>query len=208
MLINYRTVISFGEKNVKFVMSRFDSLLEEPNRLGVINAHKSGFWFGYSQCIRFFFLAFVFYVGSIFIFKHGDSPDDTYIGLFILFISAIGSGISISRAPSVSKARNAANKVFDIIEDVSKIDTRSKEGVQEIKEGKIELKSVYFKYPSRTKNVLNSLNMTIPATKKIALVGHSGCGKSTIANLLLRMYDVTGGEFLIDGVDIRKYNVK
>lgn len=52
------------------------------------------------------------------------------------------------------------------------------------------------------------MNLKIPATKKIALVGHSGCGKSTIANLLLRMYDVTEGNFLIDGVDIRKYNVK
>jgi ABC-type multidrug transport system fused ATPase/permease subunit len=44
--------------------------------------------------------------------------------------------------------------------------------------------------------------------KKIALVGHSGCGKSTIASLLLRMYDVTGGQLLIDGVDIKDYNLK
>ena len=50
--------------------------------------------------------------------------------------------------------------------------------------------------------------MKITATKKIALVGHSGCGKSTIANLLLRMYDVSGGQLLIDGIDIRHYNVK
>lgn len=52
------------------------------------------------------------------------------------------------------------------------------------------------------------MNLKIPATKKIALVGHSGCGKSTIANLLLRMYDVTEGSFMIDGVDIRDYNVR
>lgn len=50
--------------------------------------------------------------------------------------------------------------------------------------------------------------MKITATKKIALVGHSGCGKSTIANLLLRMYDVMDGQLLIDGVDIRNYNIK
>jgi len=56
--------------------------------------------------------------------------------------------------------------------------------------------------------VLNELDLKIPATKKIALVGHSGCGKSTIANLLLRLYDVTGGKLLIDGIDIRDYNVK
>jgi ABC-type multidrug transport system fused ATPase/permease subunit len=49
--------------------------------------------------------------------------------------------------------------------------------------------------------------LTIPATKKIALVGHSGCGKSTITNLLLRFYDVTGGSLKIDGIDIRDYNI-
>jgi ABC-type multidrug transport system fused ATPase/permease subunit len=49
--------------------------------------------------------------------------------------------------------------------------------------------------------------LTIPATKKIALVGHSGCGKSTITNLLLRFYDVTGGSLKIDGIDIRDYSI-
>lgn len=62
-------------------------------------------------------------------------------------------------------------------------------------------------YPSRKQKVLDSINMKIPATKKIALVGHSGCGKSTIANLLLRMYDIADGQILIDGKDIREYNV-
>ena len=52
------------------------------------------------------------------------------------------------------------------------------------------------------------MKLRIPATKKIALVGHSGCGKSTMANLLLRLYDLTGGSLLIDGVDIRDYNVR
>jgi ABC-type multidrug transport system fused ATPase/permease subunit len=56
--------------------------------------------------------------------------------------------------------------------------------------------------------VLDGMTYRIPATRKIALVGHSGCGKSTMANLLLRLYDLTGGSLLIDGIDIRKYNVR
>lgn len=50
--------------------------------------------------------------------------------------------------------------------------------------------------------------MKIEANKKIALVGYSGCGKSTIANLLLRFYDIQSGSLVIDGIDIRNYNVK
>lgn len=108
----------------------------------------------------------------------------------------------------MSKAQHAATKVFDIIEEESKIDVRKPTGETIIKEGEIELRNVDFKYPSRTQKVLNKIKLKIPATKKIALVGHSGCGKSTIANLLLRMYDVTDGQLLIDGIDIRDYNVK
>jgi ABC-type multidrug transport system fused ATPase/permease subunit len=52
------------------------------------------------------------------------------------------------------------------------------------------------------------MNIKIPATMKVALVGHSGCGKSTIASLLLRLYDLTGGSLKIDGVDIKNYNVR
>ena len=189
-------------------MTRYDKLLEVPNQIGVRNAHINGFLFGYSQCIRFLFIAFVFYIASLFIYDYGDNADDTYIGVYLLFVSALGSGIAISAAPSMSKAKHAATKVFNIIEDESKIDVRETTGETVIKEGAIELKNVEFKYPSRTLKVLNKINMKIPATKKIALVGHSGCGKSTIANLLLRMYDVADGQLLIDGIDIRDYNVK
>lgn len=64
-----------------------------------------------------------------------------------------------------------------------------------------------FKYPSRTERVLSHFYMNIPANKKIALVGYSGCGKSTITNLLLRFYEITYGQLLIDGHDIKEYNI-
>ena len=54
--------------------------------------------------------------------------------------------------------------------------------------------------------VLDGLSMKIPAGAKIALVGHSGCGKSTITNLLLRFYDITAGQIKIDGIDLNDYN--
>jgi len=76
-----------------------------------------------------------------------------------------------------------------------------------VKEGAIEFRHVDFKYPSRNVKVLDNVNFEIPATYKIALVGASGCGKSTITNLLLRFYDIESGNILIDGADIKDYNV-
>ena len=55
--------------------------------------------------------------------------------------------------------------------------------------------------------MLNLLDLEIPAAAKIALVGHSGCGKSTITNLLLRFYNISGGNILIDDIDLDNYNV-
>jgi subfamily B ATP-binding cassette protein MsbA len=65
--------------------------------------------------------------------------------------------------------------------------------VDEVVSGMIQFKEVSFKYPTRDQMVLDQMNLKIPAGAKIALVGHSGCGKSTITNLLLRFYDVIGG---------------
>lgn len=65
-----------------------------------------------------------------------------------------------------------------------------------------------FKYPTRDSIVLDKMSFEIPATQKVALVGTSGCGKSTITNLLLRFYDISSGKILLGGEPIENYNVK
>jgi ATP-binding cassette, subfamily B (MDR/TAP), member 1 len=208
IIMNYRTVIGFGSKNVEYLLEKFDALLDAPNMHGIKNAHISGFYFGYSQCIRFIFVGIIFYISAEILYRYDEDQEQVYIGVYTLFVSALGSGISLSSAPSVGKAKAAASTIFAIIDEPSQIDTRSEKGEKLIKRGEIQFKSTEFKYPSRNQQVLNGMNLLIPATKKIALVGHSGCGKSTMANLLLRLYDVTGGSLLIDGIDIKDYNVR
>ena len=77
-------------------------------------------------------------------------------------------------------------------------------------QGKIEFKNVNFYYPSdpNQKLILNGINLNFEAGKKIALIGESGCGKSTVVNLIERLYEITGGEILIDGIDIRSYDIQ
>ena len=70
--------------------------------------------------------------------------------------------------------------------------------------GEIEFKDVWFRYPTRRNDwILKGLNMKINAYETVALVGESGCGKSTTVSLLMRFYDVNFGEILIDGVNIK-----
>lgn len=74
--------------------------------------------------------------------------------------------------------------------------------------GVIEFRDVWFRYPTRKEDfVLRGLNLTINPNEQVALVGESGCGKSTFVNLLMRFYDVDFGEILLDGTNIKEYNL-
>ena len=74
-----------------------------------------------------------------------------------------------------------------------------------IQKGKIELTNINFEYPKGEQKIFKNFNLTIPAGKKIALVGQSGCGKSTIIKLLYRFYDINSGEIKIDNEDIKNF---
>jgi ATP-binding cassette subfamily B protein len=71
-----------------------------------------------------------------------------------------------------------------------------------------EFKDVSFSYPGSSKLVLNNINFRLEPSERIALVGKNGEGKTTIVKLLTRLYDVTSGEILLDGVNIREYNLE
>ena len=72
----------------------------------------------------------------------------------------------------------------------------------------LELKNVSFVYEGQTEPVLKNISFRINSTEKFALVGHNGAGKTTLVKLLMRLYDVTEGEILLNGINIKKYNLK
>ncbi|MBV9786549.1 MAG: ATP-binding cassette domain-containing protein, partial [Chloroflexi bacterium] len=71
----------------------------------------------------------------------------------------------------------------------------------------IEFRNVSFRYPNRPQYALRNVNLFIGAGEKLALVGNNGAGKTTLVKLMTRLYDPTEGEILLDGVDIREYDV-
>ena len=88
------------------------------------------------------------------------------------------------------------------------VSIKDSEDVKDIKEveGLIEFKNVSFKYPNAKEEVLSNINFTAEVGKTTAIIGSTGSGKSTLVNLLPRLYDVTSGEIKLDGVDIK--NIK
>ena len=74
--------------------------------------------------------------------------------------------------------------------------------------GRIELRDVSFAYPGSRQEILSHVSLTIEPGETVAIMGATGCGKSTLMNLIPRFYDVTGGAVLVDGVDVREYDLK
>ncbi len=101
-----------------------------------------------------------------------------------------------------SDCTNAAERLFEIAD--AEPDVREKENPVTLggMQGKIEFKNVEFSY-IKGKKVIDGISFDIEAGRSIGIVGHTGAGKSTIANLIMRLYDVDAGEILIDGVNIR-----
>jgi ABC-type multidrug transport system fused ATPase/permease subunit len=101
----------------------------------------------------------------------------------------------------------ASERILEILEEKSEVDIEKEKVLNPI-EGNISFKNVKFSYPSRKDvEVLKGINLEIASGKKIALVGHSGAGKSTIVQLLMKFYPDFQGEILIDGHDIKAQDV-
>ncbi len=134
------------------------------------------------------------------------------IGIFVSFAFYLGMFWEpISRLGQVYNqlliGMASSERIFEFIDEKPIVkDALNPIEVNEMK-GKIEFESVEFAYDSRRK-ALNSVSFTIDAGQTVALVGHTGSGKTTIANLISRFYDVTSGEVKIDGVNIKDISIE
>ncbi|EAR54010.1 putative transport ATP-binding protein MsbA [Photobacterium sp. SKA34] len=99
----------------------------------------------------------------------------------------------------------ACHTLFELMD----LETENDNGKVEVKrvKGDVEVKNVTFTYPTKDTPALRDVSFTLPAGKTLALVGRSGSGKSTIANLLTRFYDIDSGEINLDGAEIRDYKL-
>jgi len=126
----------------------------------------------------------------------------TFIAFMGLAYNILTPAKVISKANNAIKIGNAAaERVIEILDSKNKLEDKENAEVITSFDKEIEFKNVYFKYGDQY--VLKNFSLKIPKGKKIALVGQSGSGKSTIANLITRFWDVNEGEILIDGKNIK-----
>jgi ATP-binding cassette subfamily B (MDR/TAP) protein 1 len=211
-VINTKTIYSFNFQ--KEAVRMYLKVLDQAKKDFLRDSIFKGLLIGIGIFSTFCSKATIYHFASVFIRNETLKFEEMTICVALSVTISIGCSNGLRGLVYVSKAEKSFDSIFRTLDTKSEIDV-TKEGNQNkisaknIK-GKIEFKNVTFAYPTKLNiNVLNGVNLCIEPGQSAALVGYSGCGKSTIIQLLERFYDVAdgNGEVLIDGVNIKDYNL-
>lgn len=196
--------------NELFTLSKYKTSTQQTRDLNV----RSGIWRGLfvSFIIFCLFGAIVFIIWQGLLMTQGANPTLSSEGFYQFVLFTIMMGASIGSLPdmyaNLQKSIGATENLMDIIGEKSEKDL-SKGKEKSLIEGMIEFKNVSFAYPQRLDvPVLQDVSFSILKNQTVAVVGPSGAGKSTISSLLLNFYHKTGGEILIDGIQINNYDLE
>ncbi|SFC11587.1 ABC transporter ATP-binding protein [Zunongwangia sp. SCSIO 43204] len=179
---------------------------ESTSRLNnILNAllHRQNLASPMSEFLGVLVITIVLWFGGNMVLIDQTMDAATFIGFLVLTYNILTPAKAISKATySVQKGNASAERILEIIETETTLKDAPNAIKKESFDSKIEVENIDFKYEKEL--VLKNFSMNVPKGQTIALVGQSGSGKSTIANLITRFYDVTGGTIKIDGTDIRE----
>ncbi|XP_031235863.1 phosphatidylcholine translocator ABCB4 isoform X3 [Mastomys coucha] len=203
-----RTVIAFGGQNKE--LERYQKHLENAKKIGIKKAISANISMGIAFLLIYASYALAFWYGSTLVISKEYTIGNAMTVFFSILIGAFSVGQAAPCIDAFANARGAAYVIFDIIDNNPKIDSFSERGHKpDSIKGNLEFSDVHFSYPSRANiKILKGLNLKVKSGQTVALVGNSGCGKSTTVQLLQRLYDPTEGTISIDGQDIRNFNVR
>ncbi|QLB41098.1 lipid A ABC transporter ATP-binding protein/permease MsbA [Mannheimia pernigra] len=205
MLKGHKEVLSFGGQKVE--KERFDRVSNDMRRKGMKVVSADGISDGVVQLIASFALSAVLYVAT---FPEVMSENLTAGSFTVVFSSMMAMLRPLKSLTNVNsqfqRGMAACQTLFEFLD----LKTEADNGTVNMEkvEGNVKFKNVSFSYLGKENKALNNISFDIPKGTTVALVGRSGSGKSTIANLLTRFYDVDEGEILLDGINIQDYTLK
>lgn len=206
-LMNIRTVASLGKE--AYFVERFTNLIQESYPSSKTEAHFYGVSFGSGRGLAFFANAAAFALAGSLVQKGEIAFQDIFKVIISATFGSMIAGQALSFTPDYLSAKVAAGRLFKLFDTKSEIDVNEPGGkIKEDLDGDVNFSDVRFNYPTRPNvPVLQGLSMSIKSGQKVALVGASGCGKSTAVGLLERFYNPKDGQITIDGVGISDYNL-
>lgn len=198
MVTGYRTVVAYNRQNA--VVKDFDNVSDELTRVGIIAEILGGSMGPVMNVVNNVGFVIIAAFGGYFAINNEISIG--VISAFIVYARQFGRPIDelAQIYGQIQTAVAGAERVFEVMDEPLE-DKSGKKNMDDLK-GIIRFKNVNFSY-TKEKQVLYDFNLEVKAGQKVALVGSTGSGKTTVVNLLMRFYDVDSGEILIDDVNIK-----
>uniref|UniRef100_UPI00402594E1 ABC transporter ATP-binding protein n=1 Tax=Lachnospira sp. TaxID=2049031 RepID=UPI00402594E1 len=198
MVTGYRTVVAYNRQNA--VVNDFDNVSDELTRVGIIAEILGGSMGPVMNVVNNVWFVIIAAFGGYFAINNIISIG--VISAFIVYARQFGRPIDelAQIYGQIQTAVAGAERVFEVMDEPLE-DKSGKKNMDDLK-GIIRFKNVNFSY-TKEKQVLYDFNLEVKAGQKVALVGSTGSGKTTVVNLLMRFYDVDSGEILIDDVNIK-----
>jgi ABC-type multidrug transport system fused ATPase/permease subunit len=205
---NIRTVATLTQE--QRMHSVYCSLLAVPYKSQRRKAHYLGIAYSCSSATIFFAYSASFAFGAYLVANDGLRYQDMFKVFSTILFGAMSAGQASSFAPDYGKAKTASARLFALFDRVPPIDSSSESGekLPDV-QGAVELRGVRFQYPTRPGvRVLRGLDITVKPGQVVALVGSSGCGKSTAVQLIERFYDPVEGQVLLDDHPVKELNLQ
>ncbi|KAF8560723.1 hypothetical protein P879_05234 [Paragonimus westermani] len=207
VISSIRTVVAFGGERKE--LRRYTEELTTAESVGIKKSIAFGGVVGLIGFAMYVSAALIFWYGIKLIIESQLDPGSVVLVFGNIIIGSIFLGTAFTNFPFIINAISAAKQIYGTIERVPPID-KDKTGVKlEQLNGNIVFRNVSFAYANRRDvPILQNFNLNLQAGQTVALVGPSGSGKSTIIHMILRFYDPTEGEILVEGVDLRTLDLK
>lgn len=196
-----RVVKAYSQE--EYEIEKFTVANEEYKEQNIIVGLIWGKYFPILEIITSIISIIIFLYGGSMVIKNKVSLGTLiafqgYLSMIIMPLRSVGMAINI-----IERANISSERVFGLLWTPIKI--KSKDTPFKVEKGKIEFSNVYFKHFGN--DILKNINITIQPNTKIAFMGPTGAGKSSIINLIPRFYDAYKGKVLVDDIDVREYNL-
>ncbi len=197
----------------EYQQKKFDKANDDLLENNVANAHAMAPMHPITSSLNNFLTLAIYWIGAGLIAAAGSTGDKMVLfSDMIVFssyamqvVSAFMLMIGIIRG--LPRAMVAAGRVEEVIEAEPSIKDGGFDGVTDA-EGEVEFRDVSFSYPDAEGPAIEKVSFKVGKGQTLAIIGPTGSGKSTLVNLIPRFYDATGGQVLVDGIDVREYNQK
>jgi ATP-binding cassette subfamily B protein len=205
-LSGVRTVKAFAQES--WEIKRYEKQLIKSFGFSVDKISIIAKFTGAVSILGFLAVVFIVWLGGRLVIQNEMSIGTLTSYILYVMTVAFSAGLLGTLYTDFMSAFGAGHRIFELLEISTIKEENNNKKLKEISSGEIEITNAFFSYPARIDSiVLNDLSLKINPSETIAIVGSSGAGKSTIAQLLMRFYDLNQGDILIDGHNIKDFDI-